>query len=141
MESSKIQKSAKQTFNALKNSIPIIIAVLLLIALFFSAVPKDFYTTFFTGNSFFDSLIGALFGSIVVGNPLNSYIIGGELLNQGISPIAVTAFVLSWVTVGVLQFPAESLMLGRKFAILRNVFSFITAVIIAILIFFTLSFL
>lgn len=135
----RIQKAAKQTLNALKRSVLILISVLLLIALFINAVPKDFYSKIFTGNNIFDSLLGAIFGSIAAGNPLNSYIIGGELLDQGISLIAVTAFILSWVTVGIVQLPAEILMLGKKFAILRNLFSFITAIIIAVSTTFVLS--
>ena len=134
-----IQKAAHQTFNALKRSILILTSVLLLIALFITAVPKDFYSKIFTGNNILDSLIGAVLGSIAAGNPLNSYIIGGELLDRGITLIAVTAFILSWVTVGIVQLPAEALMLGKKFAILRNIFSFITAIVIAILTAFILS--
>jgi hypothetical protein len=53
--------------------------------------------------------------------------------------VAMTAFIVSWVTVGLVQLPAESLMLGRKFAFTRNIVSFITAIIIAILTVFTLE--
>ena len=80
-----------------------------------------------------DTLIGALAGSIAGGNPVTSFIIGGELMSQGVSMLAITAFIVAWVTVGVIQLPAEALMLGKRFALLRNVISFITAVIIAIL--------
>ncbi|GAG00736.1 unnamed protein product, partial [marine sediment metagenome] len=86
-----------------------------------------------------DPLIGAIFGSVSSGNPIISYIIGGELLDQGVSLIAVTAFILAWVTVGIIQLPAESLMLGKRFAITRNILSFITALIISILTVLTLS--
>jgi len=51
---------------------------------------------------------------------------------------AITAFIISWVTVGIVQLPAESLMLGKKFAFTRNIVSFITAIIIAILTVFTI---
>jgi len=121
-----IKKAGENTFNAFRRSIIVLISILLLIALFISAVPEDFYSRIFTGNSIFDSVMGAIFGSIAAGNPLNSYIIGGELLNHGVSIIAVTAFILSWVTVGIVQLPAEILMLGRNFAILRNLFSFVS---------------
>ena len=141
MNLSNIENSAKQTFNALKRSILIIISILLLIAFVINAIPKDFFGKIFTGNNLLDSFIGAFFGSIAVGNPLNSYILGGELLSQGISLIAVTAFILTWVTVGIVQLPAESLMLGKKFAIYRNIFAFLTAIAISILTTFTLQFL
>lgn len=128
-----IKKSATQTLNALKRSILIILSILLLISFVINAIPKDFFNKIFTGNNILDPIIGAVFGSIAVGNPINSYILGGELIEQGVSLIAVTAFILTWVTVGVVQLPAESMMLGRKFAIYRNIFAFITAIIIAVL--------
>jgi hypothetical protein len=62
-----------------------------------------------------------------------SYIIGGELLKQGISLIAVTAFIVAWVTVGFIQLPAESMILGKKFAFVRNILSFIFAIIVALI--------
>ena len=128
-----VKKSALQTLNSLKRSILILISVLLLVSFMISAIPKEFYSKIFTGNNLIDSLIGAIIGSISAGNPINSYIVGGELLNQGIGLIAVTAFILTWVTVGIVQLPAESLMLGKKFAIYRNILSFITAIVVSIL--------
>jgi len=139
MSSLEIKEATQKTWNAFKRSIPILLGVLLLISLAIEAIPKSFYSKVFSGHIILDPLIGATFGSIAAGNPLNSYIIGGELTDQGVSLIAVTAFVLSWVTVGIIQLPAESIMLGRNFAILRNLFSFITAIIIAILTVYTLG--
>jgi len=53
------------------------------------------------------------------------------MLKQGISLIAVTAFLVSWVTVGFIQIPAESVALGKKFAILRNLSAFVLSMIVA----------
>ena len=132
-------EAAQKTWNAIKSSTPTLLGVLLLIAFMIEAIPKSFYGKVFTGNDVLDPLLGATFGSIAAGNPLNSYIIGGELMDQGVSLVAVIAFVLSWVTVGIIQLPAESLMLGRRFAISRNILSFLSAIIIAILASYTLS--
>jgi uncharacterized membrane protein YraQ (UPF0718 family) len=113
--------------------VPILLGVLLLIALANALVPKDFYARIFTGNCLLDPIVGAAFGSIAGGNPLTSYVIGGELLKQGVSLLAVTAFLLSWVTVGLIQIPAEAASLGRRFSILRNLLSFLFALGIAVL--------
>jgi len=134
-----VKKSAVKTLNSFKQTLPILIGVLLLISIAITAIPKSLYTRVFTGNPILDLFAGAISGSIAAGNPLNSYIIGGELLKQGISLIAVTAFILTWTTVGLIQLPAESLMLGKKFAVTRNVISFVTALIIASLTVFTLG--
>lgn len=135
----RIMESGRKTFSSIRNTIPILIGVLLLISIFITAIPQEFFSGFFTGNVFFDSLGGALFGSIAAGNPINSYIIGGELLKQGISLFAITAFILAWVTVGVVQFPAESLMLGKRFAAVRNLVSFGLCIVIALLTVLTLG--
>jgi len=139
MKYSDVKKSAVKTLNNFKQTLPILIGVLLLISLVITVVPKNLYAKIFTGVPVVDLFTGAISGSIAAGNPLNSYIIGGELLNQGISLIAVTAFILTWTTVGMIQLPAESLMLGKKFAVTRNVVSFVTALIIASLTVFTLG--
>jgi len=128
-----------KTLNSFKQFLPIIIGILLLMGLVITIIPKEFYAAVFSGNKFLDPLIGALLGSISGGNPIASYILGGELLKQGVSLLAVTAFLLAWVTVGVIQLPAESLMLGKKFAIIRNSVSFLTAIIAAVLAVITLS--
>lgn len=132
--SEKIKEASKKTLNSFKQSLPILLGMILLISLAQAIIPKEFYLKIFTGNPIIDPIAGAIFGSIATGNPVTSYVISGELLKQGVSLIAVTAFILSWVTVGIIQFPAESLMLGRKFAITRNLISFISAIIVAILV-------
>jgi len=129
-----------KTLNNFKQTLPIILGVLLLVSFAIAAIPKTFYAGVFTGNKFIDPVLGALLGSVLAGNPITSYILGGEFLKQGVSLLAVTAFILAWVTVGLMQLPAESLMLGKKFAIIRNISSFVTAILVAILTVITLSF-
>lgn len=123
-----IEKAAKGIWNA----VPILVGVVLLVGLLVSAIPKEFYATVFTKNPIIDSLIGSSIGSVLAGTPITSYIIGGELLAQGVSMIAVVAFIVAWVTVGVVQFPAEAFLLGRRFAIARNLVSFVFAIIVAV---------
>ena len=113
--------------------LPILVGVVLLIGLFNTFVSKDFLASAFSGNLALDTLWGACFGSILAGNPINSYVIGGELLKYGVSLFAVTAIIITWVTVGLVQLPAEMVALGRRFTLLRNGLSFILSIPIAIL--------
>ena len=128
-----MKKAIKKAAKGLWQAVPIILGTVLLISLISVLIPKTFYTTIFTKNLFLDSFIGALVGSISAGNPITSYIFSGEMLNQGISLIAVTAFIVTWVTVGLVQLPAEATILGKRFAILRNFSAFILAIVVAIL--------
>ncbi|MFP4022515.1 MAG: hypothetical protein ACLFNR_01070 [Candidatus Paceibacterota bacterium] len=140
MNTALLKRSFFKTLNGFRKFIPVVLGIFLLVSLFFTAVPKKFYLGVFTENNILDSFLGALFGSAAVGNPVVSYVIGGELLSQGITLVAVTAFILSWITVGVFQLPVESMILGKKFAFVRNALSFATALVIAILTVVTLSF-
>jgi uncharacterized membrane protein YraQ (UPF0718 family) len=134
-----IKKSFTKTFNGFKKFLPVIFGVVLLTSLLLTIIPKELYSKLFTGNVVFDSFFGATVGSVSAGNPLVGYIIGGELLTKEVSLIAITAFILTWVGVGVVQLPAEITALGRRFAITRNILSFVTALIIAVLTVFTIS--
>jgi len=122
------RSSARQFINLL----PILIGVVLLIGLFNAFISKDFLVSIFSGNMALDTFWGACFGSILAGNPINSYVIGGELLKYNISLFAVTALIVTWVTVGLVQLPAEIAALGKRFALLRNGLSFILSIPIAI---------
>lgn len=133
------KKAFIKTANSFRQVLPIILGMILLVSLSIVAIPKSFYANIFTGDKIIDPFFGAIFGSLAAGNPITSYIIGGELLKQGVSLIAITVFILAWVTVGIIQLPAESLMLGKRFAVARNIVSFITALIVAILTISTLS--
>jgi len=133
MENNNFKQSAYKAAKGLWMAFPMILGTILLISLISTLVPKSFYISLFMKNSFLDSFIGSLVGSISAGNPITSYIFGGEMLKQGVGLIAVTAFLVSWVTVGIIQLPAESAILGKKFAILRNISAFILSIIVAIL--------
>ncbi len=126
-------RAMKSSFRQFATLLPVLFGVVLLIGLFDTFVSKEVLVSIFSGNAAFDSLWGACFGSLFAGNPINSYIIGGELLKYGISLFAITAFIVSWVTVGLVQLPAEMAAFGKKFALLRNGMCFVMAIPVAIL--------
>jgi uncharacterized membrane protein YraQ (UPF0718 family) len=132
-QQSRWKRAGRGLLNNIKMSVPILVGILLLIGLINTLVPKEFFSRIFTGNRALDPLIGALFGSIAAGSPLTSYVIGGELLKSGISLVAVLAFIVSWVTVGTVQLPAESMMLGKRFALTRNAICLVFAIVVAVL--------
>jgi len=139
MKQDPFKQSVVKAAKGLWTAFPMILGTILLISLISVLVPKSFYVSVFTKNQFLDSLIGGVIGSISAGNPITSYIFGGEMLKQGVGLIAVTAFLVSWVTVGIIQLPAESSILGKKFAILRNISAFILSIIVALVTVFILG--
>jgi len=137
----KFSRLKKSFYQALKNfgtAVPTILGVVLLTGLFNTFVSKEMISSVFQGNPISDTVIGSVVGSISAGNPITSYIIGGELLKDHVSLFAVTAFIVAWVTVGIVQLPAEAAFLGRRFAFLRNGISFVLSIFIAVAVVITL---
>jgi len=125
-------ETVMRTIKSFLSILPRLLAVILLLGLFKEFVPMKTIASFFTGNVLRDTFLGSMFGSISAGNPINSYIIGGELLKHGISLFAVTAFITAWVTVGIIQLPLEISVLGSRFSIMRNVLCLFLSFIVAI---------
>lgn len=128
-----------KTLQTFVNILPIVIGMVLLTGLITVFIPTDQLVSRFGNSSVLDALAGATIGSISAGHPVTSYVLGGELLADGVSLIAVTALLVSWVTVGSIQLPAEAVTLGKRFAIYRNLMSYLFAIMIAILTVMTLQ--
>ena len=138
MNKDRLGSSLIKTTRMFFRLLPIIIGMLLLTSLAVTLFPGQVSSGLFGDNEALDALIGASLGSVAAGHPLASYLLGGELLNSGVSLVAVTALVVSWVTVGVVQLPAEALMLGTRFAVYRNLICFLSALALAFLTVYTL---
>lgn len=112
---------------------PLLLGVIGLVGIFQVLVTPQMLAGLFQDNPLLDTLIGTLGGAAAAGNPIVSYLIGGELLDQGISLYAVTAFILSWVTLGFTQLPAEIEVFGGRFTLYRNILAFVFTMLIAVL--------
>jgi len=128
----KILLSIYGAFKNFSTVFPIFLSIILLLGLLRTYISPALISSVFRGHIFLDTLLGSIIGSISAGNAVTSYIIGGELLKEGISLFAVTAFIVAWVTVGIVPFPAEAAILGKRFALLRNFLSFILSIAVAI---------
>lgn len=118
---------------------PLLLGVIGLVGLFQVLVTPKMLAALFRGNPLADTLTGTLTGAVAAGNPVVSYLLGGELLAQGISLYAVSAFILSWVTLGFIQLPAEVEVFGGRFTLYRNILAFIFTMLIAVLTTLTLQ--
>jgi len=113
-------------------TLPMLLATILFIGLVSTFLTKEFITQLFTENEIIGLIMGAIAGSLLFGSLIAAYILGGELLNLGVSLPAVTAFIVTWVTVRIIQYPLESYNFGSRFAFWRNFLSFILSIIVAI---------
>jgi len=125
--------SLKRATRAFVNMLPVVLGMLLLTNLLLALLPSEGLESLFGRHALLDALLGAAMGSVAIGHPLAGYILGGELLEGGASLLAVTALIVTWVTVGLAHLPAEALLLGRRFALYRNLLAFLFAIAIALL--------
>jgi len=123
-----VSQAISKTCGQFGKMLPVLISVVLIMGLFKAFISKGLLLSMFTGNKILDTIWGACFGSILPGNPINSYIIGGEMLENGVNLFAVTAFMMTWVSVGLIQLPAEMVALGPRFSIIRNSVSFVVSI-------------
>ena len=138
MPNERFTSSLRKTLASFVRLLPIILGMLLLTMLVLTFMPDTVSSRLFGHGALLDTLLGAGLGGVSVGHPLVSYILGGELLAGGVSLYAVTALLVSWVTVGVVQMPAEAMMLGWRFAVLRNLLALAGSVLLAFLVVGTL---
>ena len=134
-----VKGSLVKAVKGITKNLPVILTVILLISLLKTYVPPKSIVGLFGFSAVTDTAIGALFGSILAGNSINSYIIGEQLLADGVPAAAVTAFLASWVIVGIAQLPAETAVLGRRFALLRAGAGFLLSIAMALIISLLLS--
>ncbi len=116
---------------------PLLLGVIGLVGIFQVLVTPEMLASLFGGNLLLDTLIGTVSGAVSAGNPIVSYLIGGELVEQGVSLYAVSAFIISWVTLGFIQLPAEVEVFGGRFTLYRNILSFVFTILIAVATTFT----
>ncbi|NDV28042.1 NifB/NifX family molybdenum-iron cluster-binding protein [Desulfovibrio sp. JC010] len=127
--SAAFQKGLRQFYQIL----PKLAGVIMLLGLFRGFVSEKALFELFSGSIVQDSILGAALGSVLVGNPVNSYVIGDSLLSAGVKQAGVIALMMAWVTVGLIQLPAEAAALGTRFALVRNICGFVMAVVMSLL--------
>lgn len=103
-EKKRFKRALRLSTHAYMNMLPIIVGMVLFTGLITEFIPMNKLASLFGNNTFLDAFTGAFIGGISAGNPISSYVLGGELLAGGVSLIAVTALIISWVTVGSISY-------------------------------------
>ncbi len=114
--------------------LPMLIIIILLIGLLFGFVPEKSLERFLGNQSGpLGILVTALAGSVHHIPALLAFPLAGSLLEKGASVTVVAAFITTLTMIGMVTLPLEIKEMGRRFALMRNAFSFIAALAIAFL--------
>ncbi len=130
----KIATSLKVARTNLARMLPLLLAIFGLIGLFQEFAPPDLVSRYLSASSgALALLISTLAGSVSIGPPLAAYPIAETLLASGAWPPTIAAFILSWITVGVITLPFEATVFSWRFALMRNGISFVMAMVSGLL--------
>jgi len=112
---------------------PPFISVLVSVAIVLYFVPDNMIVKYLgSASSYFGVITGTMIGSIAVMPGPIVYPLCKILLDRGVSYTIIAAFSSSLMMVGIFTFPIERAYFGTKFAVLRNIASLFTALIIAL---------
>lgn len=136
-----ISKDKKKTINSIKMSSGLmksmvgeIIGILFLIGLMLTFVPPDTIKYYLgESNVLLSTIVSAFVGSITLIPAFVAFPLIGSLISVGANIIPIVSFLTTLTMVGFVTFPLEKREFGIKFALTRNLLSFIFAVIIALL--------
>lgn len=125
--------SMKMAKGMMKNMVGQIIGILLLIGLILTFIPPEVIKNVLgESNPIISTVFSALIGSITLIPAFVAFPLVGSLVDAGASIVPAVAFLTTLTMVGVVTFPLEKQEFGIKFATVRNIFSFVFAIIIAL---------
>ncbi len=131
------EKSKKALLISLKSFIRIIpnmLVIVILIGLMLGLIPKSEISKIVGEQSGFKGIIiTAITGSILQIPSLISFPLAASLLQQGATITIVAVFITTLTMIGVVMLPLEIRELGKKMALLRNILSFLIAILIGII--------
>ncbi len=114
---------------------PMLAAIFGLIGLFQVFIPAELIERWLGASSSWTALLtGGLLGAVAIGPPVAAFPLAGSMLDAGAWPPAAAAFVVSWISVGVITLPFEAEVFGLRFALSRNAIAFVSALLIGLLI-------
>jgi len=132
----------RKTFEGIKrglkmflNLLPALLIVLILVSIFLYLVPdKTIIKLLGAKSGVMGVVIAAAVGSIALIPAFIAFPLAKILLVKGVSYTVVAVFITTLIMVGVLTLPVEFKYFGKKAAIMRNVLSFLGAIIVGLLI-------
>ncbi len=132
-------KSKQRTFKAMKkskammgNMLGQIVAIIFIIGLVLTFVPPESIKSVLGAeNTVMATVISAIAGSITLIPAFVAFPLVGSFINVGASIVPGVAFLTTLTMVGVVTFPLEKKEFGLKFALTRNLLSFVAALFIA----------
>lgn len=125
-------EAMKKSKGMMGNMLGEIIAIIFMIGLVLTFIPPESIKAVLgSDNTVMATIIAALAGSVTLIPAFVAFPLVGSFVDVGASIVPAVAFLTTLTMVGVVTFPLEKKEFGFKFAVIRNVLSFASALIIA----------
>ncbi len=132
-DKTKTVAAMKKSKSMMGNIMGEIVAIIFIIGLILTLVPPESIKTVLgSSNTFLSTVIAAMAGSITLIPAFVAFPLVGSFVDVGASIVPAAAFLTTLTMVGVVTFPLEKQEFGLKFALTRNLMSFVFALIIAL---------
>lgn len=116
------------------NILPAFLIMLVLVSIILFLLPDEVISTYLGGdNKFVSLLLASAVGSITIMPGFVAFPLCGILLEKGVLYMVLSAFTTTLMMVGVLSYPIEKQYFGAKVMIIRNVISFLIALVVAVM--------
>jgi len=129
----KTRRALKIGAKSLNGLAPRILGMVALVGLVLALVPPELITKLFTYRGIGGFVLVSAIGSIITMPAPIAFALVGSLFKMGAAPATLAAFVTTVTMVGIMSAPMEISCFGKRFTLIRQTLSFITAVIIGLL--------
>ncbi|ACD93868.1 diguanylate cyclase family protein [Trichlorobacter lovleyi] len=113
--------------------LPKILGMIALVGLVLALVPPELITRLFSFRGIGGFVLVAAIGAIITMPAPIAFPLVGSLLRLGAAPATLATFVTTLTMVGIITAPIEISYFGRRFTLIRQSLSFVTAIIIGLL--------
>lgn len=125
----------KKAWRSFENILPQFLCILLIIGMMLSVLDADAISHLLDRESgVLGMAIAAVFGSITLIPGFVAFPLAASLLKAGAGYGQITMFITTLMMVGIVTLPVEMKFFGRRTTIKRNLFAFIYAVCISLII-------
>ena len=132
-EKQRTKEALKATFKILHTIMPVLVFVFVLMGLIQAYVSRETIAAVLGKQTGVMGILYAeLVGSIALFLPPAVFPFGGYLHDNGASYGSIAGFVFTAILIGVSTLPLEFRLLGKRFTIARNIFTFVIAFFLAL---------
>lgn len=129
----KARQALRAALKSFLNILPSLIVIVVLISLIMAFLRPDDISRYIGEQAgFAGTLAVAAVGAVLFMPAIVAFPLAASLLANGASVQSVAAFITTLTMIGVVTLPLEIKEFGRRMAVLRNVFSAVAALLIAL---------